>query len=236
MHIYSKNKWKACNLWICFMTVWHGTYPSLRWRHNDYDGVSNHQPHGCLLNRLFRRRSKKTSKLRVTDLCVVNSPGPSSSPHKGQLRGKCFHLMTLSCVRRSLSHSGSIKTAKYGQPVWTLTSTDARAWFALCSHTRITWRYVLRRAANQNTCKYVNYVKSYFSNFIIRTIIMMVTMLLSITTIMMIPISTISTITIGFIGCTTNVLEWVFSKARPRIVSTLLKQPWPIRAAVKRLV
>ena len=31
---------------------------SLRWRHNDHAGVSNHQPHGCLLNRLFRRRSK----------------------------------------------------------------------------------------------------------------------------------------------------------------------------------
>ena len=36
------------------------------WRHNDHDSVSNHQPHGCLLNRLFRRRSHKTSKLRVT--------------------------------------------------------------------------------------------------------------------------------------------------------------------------
>ena len=32
------------------------------------DGVSNHQPHDCLLNGLFRRRSKKTSKLRVTGL------------------------------------------------------------------------------------------------------------------------------------------------------------------------
>ena len=28
-------------------------------------GVSNHQPQDCLLNRLFMRRSKKTSKLRV---------------------------------------------------------------------------------------------------------------------------------------------------------------------------
>ena len=42
---------------------------SLHWRHNDHDGVSNHQPHGCLLNRLFRRRSKKTSELCVTGLC-----------------------------------------------------------------------------------------------------------------------------------------------------------------------
>ena len=39
---------------------------TLHWRHNDHAGVSNHQPDDCLLNRLFRRRSKKTSKLRVT--------------------------------------------------------------------------------------------------------------------------------------------------------------------------
>ena len=50
------------------------TPTSLHWRYNDHDGVSNHQPHGCLLNRLFRRRWKKTSKLCVTGLCVWNSP------------------------------------------------------------------------------------------------------------------------------------------------------------------
>ena len=54
-------------------------YP-LRWRHNDHAGVSNHQPHGCLLNRLFRRKSKKTSKLRVTGLCAGNSPGTGEYP------------------------------------------------------------------------------------------------------------------------------------------------------------
>ena len=43
-------------------------------RHIEHDGVSNHQPHDCLLNRLFRRRSKKTSKLRVPGLCARNSP------------------------------------------------------------------------------------------------------------------------------------------------------------------
>ena len=31
---------------------------TLRWRHNEHDNVSNHQPHDCLLNRLFVRRSK----------------------------------------------------------------------------------------------------------------------------------------------------------------------------------
>ena len=40
---------------------------------NEHDGVSNDQPHACLLKRLFKRRSKKTSKLRVTGLCAGNS-------------------------------------------------------------------------------------------------------------------------------------------------------------------
>ena len=40
----------------------------------------NHQPYDCLLNRLFRRRSKKTSKLRVTGLCAGNSPGTGEFP------------------------------------------------------------------------------------------------------------------------------------------------------------
>ena len=53
---------------------------SLQWRHSGRDGVSNHQPHDCLLNRLFRRRSKKTSKLRVTGLCSGNSPGTGEFP------------------------------------------------------------------------------------------------------------------------------------------------------------
>ena len=48
--------------------------------HNDHGGVSNHQSHGCLLNRLFRSRSKKTSKLRVTCLCAGNSPGTGEFP------------------------------------------------------------------------------------------------------------------------------------------------------------
>ena len=47
----------------------------LQWRHNGRDCVSNHQPRDCLLNRLFRGRSKKTSQLHVTGLCAGNSPG-----------------------------------------------------------------------------------------------------------------------------------------------------------------
>ena len=53
-----------------------------------HDGVSNYQPHHCLLNRLFGRRSRKASKLRVTGLCAGNSPGPVNSPHKGPVTRK----------------------------------------------------------------------------------------------------------------------------------------------------
>ena len=53
---------------------------SLQWHHNGHDSISNHQPHDCLLNRLFKRRSKKTSKLRVTGCCAGNSPGTVEFP------------------------------------------------------------------------------------------------------------------------------------------------------------
>ena len=53
---------------------------TLLWRHNGHSIVSNHQPHDCLLNHLFRRRSKLTPKLRVTGLCVGNSPGTGEFP------------------------------------------------------------------------------------------------------------------------------------------------------------
>ena len=57
---------------------WHQN--PLQWRHNGRDGVSNHQPHHCLLNRLFRCRSKTTPKLRVTGLCAGNSPVTGEFP------------------------------------------------------------------------------------------------------------------------------------------------------------
>ena len=46
----------------------------LQWRHNERNGVSNHWRLQCLLDCRSRRRSKKTSKLRVTGLCAGNSP------------------------------------------------------------------------------------------------------------------------------------------------------------------
>ena len=53
---------------------------SLQWCHNEHDGISNHWCIDYLLNHLFRRRSKKTSKLRVTGLCEGNSPVTGEFP------------------------------------------------------------------------------------------------------------------------------------------------------------
>ena len=53
---------------------------TLQWRHNEHDGVSNHQSYDCLINRLFRLRWKKASKLRVTGLCKGNSPVTGEFP------------------------------------------------------------------------------------------------------------------------------------------------------------
>ena len=53
---------------------------TLQWRHNKRNGVSNHHPYGCLLNCLFRGRSKKISKLRVTGLCEGNWPVTGEFP------------------------------------------------------------------------------------------------------------------------------------------------------------
>ena len=75
----------------------------LQWPHDERDGVSNQQRLDCLLNRLFWRRAKKTSKLRVIDLCEGNLPTTGEFPgqkasnaenvsiwwrhHEGKVRG-----------------------------------------------------------------------------------------------------------------------------------------------------
>ena len=62
-----------CRIDKFIMMSWLGNTFSLQWRHNRCDSVSNHHPHDCLLNRLFRHRSKRTSKLLATGLFAGNS-------------------------------------------------------------------------------------------------------------------------------------------------------------------
>ena len=55
--------WRDCNVYITCMEIMPLHPFSLQWRHNGNNGVSNHQPHQCLLNRLFRHRSKNIVKV-----------------------------------------------------------------------------------------------------------------------------------------------------------------------------
>ena len=55
-------------------------HSALQWRNNGHDGVSVHEPQDCLLNRLFKRRSKETSKFCVAGLCEGNSPVTGEFP------------------------------------------------------------------------------------------------------------------------------------------------------------
>ena len=91
MAIYRISHEVCTRLALCCGFLWFGggwvyVYPlgwlhlPLQRRHNGHDDVSNHQPYERLLNRLFRRRSKKTSKLRVTGLCEGNSPVDGEFP------------------------------------------------------------------------------------------------------------------------------------------------------------
>ena len=82
--ISDNNQWVACVL----------LRNTLQWRHSESDCVSNHRRLDCLLNRLFRRRSHNTSKLRVTE---GNSPVIGEFPaQRASNSDKGFQLMTSS--------------------------------------------------------------------------------------------------------------------------------------------
>ena len=73
-HLVTGGRDKICRKMLPFMVS------TLQWRHNERYGVSNRQVHNCLLKLLFRRRSKKTSKLSITGLCNRNSPVTGEFP------------------------------------------------------------------------------------------------------------------------------------------------------------
>ena len=63
---------------------------TLQWRYNERDGVSNRRLLDFLHNRLFRRRSKKTSKLCVTGLCEGNPSVTGWFPSQRPVTRKIF--------------------------------------------------------------------------------------------------------------------------------------------------
>ena len=73
----------------------------LLWRHNWRDVISHHQLHDCLLNRvrgIYR--------------------WPVNSPHKWQVKRKCFHLMTSSWLTYIASEIPTGKQFVLILPIW----------------------------------------------------------------------------------------------------------------------
>ena len=63
----------------------------LQWRHNGRDGVSNHQPHECLLSRLFNAQIKENIKAMRHSPCVRGIQRWSlNSPHKEPVPREMF--------------------------------------------------------------------------------------------------------------------------------------------------
>ena len=80
---------------------------SLQWRHNEYNGVSNHRRFDYLFNRLFRLRSKKTPKLRATGLCEGNPPVTGGFPSQRKSNAENIPLALLNIVWPWKRHSKS---------------------------------------------------------------------------------------------------------------------------------
>ena len=94
---------------------------SLQWRHNGHDGVSNHQPRVCLLNRIFRRRSKKhQSSASLAFVWGINQ-WPVISPHKGPVTWKMVPfddvimvmLRDVAAMRKRMKENGIVNADLY---------------------------------------------------------------------------------------------------------------------------
>ena len=96
---------------------------SLLWRHNRRNGVSNHQPHDCLLNRLFRRRSKKTSKPRISGLLRGIHRWLVNSPHKWPVMRKMFPFDDVIMCQGNFRELSGKFVPECGKPVSVPSST-----------------------------------------------------------------------------------------------------------------
>ena len=106
-----------------------GQTPSpLQWRHNGRDGVSNHQPHHCLLNRLFMRKWKKTSRLRVTGLRMGNSPVTGEFPAQMASNAENFSIWWRHHVETGPGFEDGFGTNRGS---WTLSRRILIAWYSV---------------------------------------------------------------------------------------------------------
>ena len=102
-----------------FISIKYETPTTLQWFHHGCDSVPNHQPHDCLLNRYSDadQRKHQSSASRHWPLCREFTGDRWIPRTNGQLRGKCFHLMTSSwkhqCVWNCVSYDNAYCRVTY---------------------------------------------------------------------------------------------------------------------------
>ena len=127
--------------------LWHGWVITSHHYHDVIMGAvasQNHQPHDCLFSRLFWRRSKITSKLRVTGLCAGNSP--VTGEFTAQMASNAenvsvwwrHHDVKFSCYQLSMPESQFIGLSRSG-PEFIIKKQRQKHSMSLCTF----WRYSL---------------------------------------------------------------------------------------------
>ena len=114
--------------------------PGFQWSHNDHDGISNHLRLYCLLNHMFKRRSKKTSKLHITGLWEGKSlvtcefPAQRASNAENVSIWWRHHGKKLRCGASTFQHIGlvSLCMSKLGHHWF-------RQWLVTCLVSVIFW-------------------------------------------------------------------------------------------------
>ena len=115
------------------------TRMTLQWRHNERDGVSNHQPHDCSLKRVFRGRSKKTSSFASLVFVRGIHRWSVNSPHKRPVTRKMLSFDdVIMSWQRSVCHG------------WLVSAIKSLFWMLTCgvlwhSHNETSWVPYIRK-------------------------------------------------------------------------------------------
>ena len=116
---------------------------TLQWRHNGHDGVSNHQPHDCWLNRLFRVDQRKHQSSALLAFVRGIHRWPVNSPHTWPVTRKMFPfddvIMNQATTKQN---ANSNRVHNSGDTLWRYnTEVVHNPWWAVGSH--MTFRVVI---------------------------------------------------------------------------------------------
>ena len=97
----------------------------LQWRHNERDGVSNHQPHNCLLNRYSGADQRKQQSSASLAFVRGIHRRPVNSPHKRPVTLKMFPFddVIMICLSYCVMITGRQQTLRCGASVRSINRT-----------------------------------------------------------------------------------------------------------------